>query len=97
MTYSYQRISIRPNTDVEFYVPDSDYTTHFDTTYLNTGKCTTVDKTVSTDQLTLTVSLIWTDLADWTAFSQDPVVLQYIEARNVYNDANNIISYKVDL
>ena len=61
----------RPNTEVDFEVLDSSSVNHITTNYINTGKQTAYNKSLSGDQLTLTVERTFANATAKDEFEAD--------------------------
>ena len=61
----------RPNTGVDFEVLDSSSVNHITTNYINTGKQTAYNKSLSGDQLTLTVERTFANATAKDEFEAD--------------------------
>ena len=77
--YKTIRQQIRPNTDVEFYSPENssnitqDMKRYLFFTYVSTGKQLDVEKTISEDGLTQTITILWDSEESNNEYMIDPI------------------------
>jgi hypothetical protein len=74
----------RPNTDTPWFTWPANISQYTKTHYVDTGKIMERTITISDDQLTMTVVVIWQDGAfeEWSA---DPITREGRLAQNIYN------------
>lgn len=85
------RTSIRPNTDVPFYVADVAFIDYFRHTYEETGLVTAVETTLSEDGLTKSVVNIYVSEEVMIQVRNDQVVIDgYTNKSKKYNLDNGI-------
>lgn len=89
------RKQTRPNTGVNFFLSEQhtspETLQYMYGTYVETGKQLMMTKEVSTDQLTLTVTQIWSSAEDYLECKNDPISVTMKETFDGYIQANNII------
>ena len=87
------RTSTRPNTDIPFFSPEKSFNDYFVKTYVETGKVTRAETTLSEDGLTKTVVNLYSSEADMIEARDDAVVIDgYITKSVIYNNENGITS-----
>jgi superfamily I DNA/RNA helicase len=92
MSYQVTNTFIRPNTSVNFHIaniPDS-YIQYIVQNYKNTNKIVNISTDLSADSLTLTATWLWSNQAEFNAYTQDSVVVQHRSERDAWNTANGI-------
>ena len=96
MSYTYKRISVRPDTTVPFYnsVARSEYV---QVNWVGTGWMQPVVKELSADELTETITLTLNDAAAWEAYCVDPNNSTAFAERDAYNFTNRIFSARVEV
>lgn len=85
-------VSTRPNTSIPFFEMPIEAQAHVQTTYIDTGKLTSVDVVLSDDQLTRTDTKTFSDDAAVMAYRCDFELASVRNDRNSYNSSNGIIS-----
>ena len=93
MAYSYQRVSIRENTNTEFWNFTTEQWAKIKSTYDDTSKRVSFEVTLSDDGLHQTWSHVWTDMDSWREYNTE-FANCWLE-REQYNTAHNIISVKL--
>lgn len=82
---------VRPNTDAPFFVPSTEFSTHFDNTYVQTGKVLANTFTFSPDGLSITRQITWVNRPAYVEFATDPVQVELMSAREAHHEANGIV------
>lgn len=97
MAIQHTIVFTRPNTDIAWFDDYDGKSTnmtalndHVETTYMDTGKCSTTQVTGSTDGLTKTIKKRYANEAAVTEFFNDAIVMGMINERNAYNTENGI-------
>ncbi len=85
-----QRVFTRQNIGVPFYKPTDAFNAHYKTAYMDSGKILSSTITVSEDRLKQVITTMWKDEPTWNAYREDAVCVEHFNARNAYNDSNNI-------
>lgn len=89
------KVYARPTTLVEFFDPKTivppPILRHMKTTYIETGKIVSIDHALSTDNLTLTTTVVFESQTSLDAFVNDETIKTNIfDVRTLYNEANGI-------
>jgi len=91
-------VSVRPNTNVDFWNYSAEDATHLQNTFVSTGKLVSKTSTLSNDGLTRTVVRTFATPEDFAEFKLDSVRTAGASARDAYNTANGItLSNVVDI
>lgn len=67
-----------------------DYKNHIKINYGDPGKLVEHTIEVSPDNLTCTHTFLWSDIESFVKFQEDPIVDDYHQNRNEYNESNGI-------
>ena len=94
MQYEYSRISIRPNTETEFWEFTPEQLASIQATYDDTNRRVTFSQTISEDGLTETRQHVWASIEDWVEYNM--VYDACWSTRDTYNAEHNIISMRVE-
>lgn len=89
-------VSVRPNTNVEFWSFSAEDTAQLQTAF--TGKLLSKTSTLSEDGLSRTVVRTFATPEDYAEFKANPVRTAGAATRNAYNEANGItLSNVIDI
>ena len=94
MAITRRLIQTRPSTSVDFYTPDTASLNKI-TEYVNAGKTSGMETTLSEDSLTQTLSLTFNTDEDYNNFKIEDVIITASEARIAHCE-NNAISFSVE-
>jgi len=97
MSYSYQRISVRPTLDVSFYPFPAGLTEYIQITYTDTGKLVSTVTEYTDGNLIQVRTNTFSDIAAWEEYTQDPLISSFLAERNQYELENGIVVDKVIL
>ncbi|MFY8211187.1 MAG: hypothetical protein ACOVLB_00765 [Candidatus Nanopelagicus sp.] len=95
--YSYERITVRPSTDVEFYKWTAEFEEYVKEHFTVTGKRLSNTITYSEDMLTETRTSVWASFVDWIYFCEDITCFDTWNERDLYESDNNIVAYRNEL
>ena len=87
-------IQTRPSTSVDFYTPDTASLNKI-TEYVNAGKTSGMETTLSEDSLTQTLSLTFNTDEDYNNFKLEDVIIT-ASANRIAHCQNNSIAFSVE-
>jgi hypothetical protein len=80
---------IRPNTETDFYDFSLEFVSHRLENYINTGMLS-IGTVMSDDGLSKTSTFIFSNQTAKNKYSLDPIVVEELRRRNIYNNSNGI-------
>lgn len=89
MAYRSIRITVRPNTDVDFFARSSDHMDYVKETYEDTGK-TSFTISLSEDGLTKTKVKLFDNKDSYDEMMADETIIAFKALRDAYNRENSI-------
>ena len=95
--YEYNRITIRPSTEVGFYKWPDAFEEYVKTNFTDTGKRLAFDISYSEDGLTETRHSVWNSFLDWIEFCEDLTCFDVWNERDLYESDHNITAYREEL
>jgi hypothetical protein len=92
LVQTWNRIYIRPNTDVQFYEDPEEFTQYMITTYVETGKCLVFRKQtfLDDDKLKLQLESVWLNQRCYLEAENDPYLLENFFTVSNYCLSNGI-------
>jgi hypothetical protein len=90
MTFKYKRVTVRPNTNTEFWKFSEEDLNYIKENFVDTGKRLSFIETYSDDLLTQTWEFEWVDRAAF--FDYGLALSEAWEMRNEHNNINNIFT-----
>ena len=93
--YEYNRITIRPSTDVEFYKWTEEFEEYVKANF--SDKRLSFDLTYSEDMLTETRHSVWNSFLDWIEFCEDVTCFDTWNERDLYESDHNITAYREEI
>lgn len=90
---TFNRLYVRPSTDVEFYQDSEEFTQYMVSTYVDTGKCLQFRKQTFLDdaQLKLQIESIWLNDTYYQEADNDPNLLENFFITSNYCLSKNIL------
>ena len=92
MSNKLQTISIIHRFDIAALFPSTseEFATYQQVNYIDTGKIISKSAQISPDRLNKTLITVFNTAEDYVEYMKDPVVIEIINSRNSYCEANNM-------